>query len=60
MLELENKKEIIELIKKGFDLELISFEFKIPIQELKALKMDWLIAQRNQTKKRQFQNGQNA
>ena len=39
MLEFDNKKTIIELIKKGFDLELISFEFNIPIQELKELKL---------------------
>lgn len=54
MLEFENKKTIIELIKKGFDLELISFEFNIPLQELKELKLNLLLTQRNEPKKRKF------
>ena len=34
------EKEVKNLIKKGFDLELISFELDIPIEELKPIEVE--------------------
>lgn len=33
-------QEVKKLIKQGFDLELISFELEIPIEELKKYKLE--------------------
>ena len=48
--------EIKELIKKGFDLELISFELDIPIEEVKQLKLE-LEAERKNNFTKQYDNG---
>ena len=40
MLNGYKKEEIERLIKKGFDLELISFELDIPIEELKPIEIE--------------------
>ena len=34
------EKEVKNLIKKGFDLELISFELDIPLEELEQYKLE--------------------
>lgn len=47
--------EIKELIKKGFDLELISFELDIPIEEVKRLKLE-LEAERENNFTKQYDN----
>lgn len=38
MLEYNKEKEIKNLIKKGFDLELLSFELDVPIEQLQEYK----------------------
>ena len=40
MLEYNKEKEIKNLIKKGFDLELLSFELDIPIEEIRKYKLE--------------------
>lgn len=40
MLEYNEVKEIKNLIKKGFDLELISFELDIPIEKVRQYKLE--------------------
>lgn len=40
MLNGYKKEEIERIIKKGFDLELISFELDIPIEELKPIEVE--------------------
>lgn len=40
MLEYNQVKEIKNLIKKGFDLELISFELDIPIEKVRQYKLE--------------------
>ena len=40
MLEYNKEKEIKNLIRKGFDLELISFELDIPIEEIRKYKLE--------------------
>ena len=40
MLNGYKKEEIERIIKKGFDLELISFELDIPIEELKPKEVE--------------------
>ena len=39
MISNSKEKQIKELIKKGFDLELISFELDIPLEEINQLKL---------------------
>ena len=43
MLEYNEVKEIKNLIKKGFDLELISFELDIPIEKVRQYKLESMI-----------------
>ena len=51
MMELNEIKEVKKLIKSGFDLELISFELDIPIEEIKQCKLELeTIKQPNATK----------
>lgn len=50
MLKNNNVEEIKKLIIKGFDLELISFELDIPIEELEKLKEDMKKTQNNFSK----------
>ena len=38
MIKLNEENEIIDLIRNGFDLELISFELEIPIEKLQEYK----------------------
>ena len=38
MIRLNETEEIIRLIHNGFDLELLSFELEIPIQQLKEYR----------------------
>ena len=40
MLEYNKVKEIKNLIRKGFDLELLSFELDIPIEEIRQYKLE--------------------
>ena len=40
MLEYNKVKEIKNLIRKGFDLELLSFELDIPIEEIRKYKLE--------------------
>ena len=40
MMKLNEIEEVKKLIKNGFDLELISFELDIPIEEIKQCKME--------------------
>lgn len=40
MLEYDKVKEIKHLIRKGFDLELLSFELDIPIEEIRQYKLE--------------------
>ena len=40
MLEYNKEKEIKNLIRKGFDLELLSFELDIPIEEIRKYKLE--------------------
>lgn len=40
MIENSEVEEIKKLIKNGFDLELISFELDIPIEEIKQYKLE--------------------
>ena len=40
MISSSKEKQIKELIRKGFDLELISFELDIPIEEIRKYKLE--------------------
>ena len=40
MLKPNEVEEIKKLIKYGFDLDLISFEFDIPIEDIKQCKLE--------------------
>lgn len=40
MIKCNQVEEIKKLIKNGFDLELISFEFDIPIEEIRKYKSE--------------------
>lgn len=51
MMKLNEIEEVKKLIKNGFDLELISFELDIPIEEIKQCKLELeTIKQPNSTK----------
>lgn len=51
MMTYEQAKEMKQLIKNGFDIELISLEFDIPISELEELKKQMDNKSANQEKK---------
>lgn len=46
-----SEEEIIRLIHKGFDIELISFELDIPIEELRQLKKEMESSQKPKARK---------
>lgn len=47
MISSSKEKQIKELIRKGFDLELISFELDIPIKEINQLKLQLEIGKKD-------------
>ena len=40
MLENNDRKEIEQIISKGYELELVSLEFDIPMEELRTIKRE--------------------
>jgi len=54
MLEQKEVEEIKKLIKSGFDLELISFELDVPIEQVRQCKIDIETSKNNSTTRATF------
>lgn len=56
MIKLNETEEIISLISKGFDLELLSFELDIPLEKLEELKVQMSKRKNCNLRKKEYKN----